>query len=90
MKILHLGRNTHQYWLRTYHLQSSWAEKVLGVLVDNELTISQEYALAAKEADSLQGCIRKSVVHRSRQVIIPLYSALIRAHLEHSVQFWAP
>lgn len=53
----------HQYWLRTYHLQSSWAEEVLGVLVDNELTISQEYALAAKEADSLQGCIRKSVVH---------------------------
>jgi len=71
-------------------LESSLAEKNLGVLLDTKLNTSQKWAFAAKKAKGILGFMRQSIASRSREVIFPLYSALVRPQLEDYVQFWAP
>lgn len=58
----------HQYTLRDYQLENSSAKKDTGVLVDTKLIISQQSTFAAKEANTILGCIRQSIGSRSREL----------------------
>ena len=91
-QVLHLGRGNQ---MQSYRMGDTWlnnttSEKDLGIVVDHKLNMSQQCDVAAKKANAILGCINRSIASKSREVIIPLYSALVRPHLEYCVQFWAP
>ena len=54
--------------------------------MDGNLHMSQQCVLTAHRVRHILSCIKRRVSSSSREVILPLYSALVRPHLEYFIQ----
>ena len=90
-KVLNLGwgNPNHRCRLGGEWHESSPEENFI-VAVDERFNVSGQYALAAQKTNCILGCIKRIITSRLRDVILPLYSALMRSHLEYCIQFCGP
>ncbi|PKU34911.1 rna-directed dna polymerase from mobile element jockey-like [Limosa lapponica baueri] len=82
-KVLQVGQGNPKYKYRLGH-------KGIESRPEEKKNLWGRCVLTAQKANHILGCIRKSMAIRSREVILSLYSALVRPHLEYCVQLWAP
>ena len=91
-KVLHIGNNNVQatYTMNGVQLASVEQEKDLGVVISKDLKPSKQVSEVVKTANKLIGLIGRAFECRTKEVILNLYNALVRPHLEYCVQCWSP
>ena len=54
------------------------------------MKVSEQCRIAVSKGNQVLGMIRRNTTYKEKSLIIPLYKAIVRAHLEYCVQAWNP
>ena len=54
------------------------------------MKVSEQCGIAAAKGNQILGLIRQNIVHKEKDLIIPLYKTIVRSHLEYCIQAWRP
>ena len=54
------------------------------------MKVSEQCGIAASKGNQILGLIRRTIVYKEKQLIVPLYKAIVRPHLEYCIQAWRP
>ena len=83
-KCLHTGSiNTGmKYEMGGTILSKTVKEKYLGVTMNANMKVSEQCRIAASKGNQVIGMIRRNITYKEKSLIIPLYKAIVRPHLE--------
>ena len=65
-------------------------EKDLGVTFSADMKVSEQFGIAASKRNKILGLIRITIMYKEKQLIVSLYKAIVRPHLEYCIQAWRP
>ena len=90
-KVMNVGReNPHnRYNINRVMLNRSECEMDLSVQVSSDFRPRKQCDEARNQTNRLLGFIARSIKNRSAEIILKLYLALVRPHLNYAVQFWS-
>ena len=71
-------------------LSKTGKEKYLGVTMNANMKVSEQCRIAASKGNQVLGMIRRIITHKEKSLIVPLYKAIVRPHLEYCIQAWSP
>ncbi len=89
--ILQVGRRKNiEYKINGNKLESLQYVKDLGVPVVSSLKFFQQCKDTAVQANRMLGFININISFKYKDVILLLYTSLVRLHIEYAVQFLTP
>ena len=92
-KVLHIQHNEnplHDYYLNGLRMNKSGQEKDLGVLTSDSLLWNEQIKSNVSKANQMICWIVRNLILREKSVMLSVYKALVRPHLEYCVQLWNP
>ena len=91
-KCLHTGHGNLNvnYKMGDTVLGTTVKEKDLGVTISADKKVSEQCGIAASKGNQILGLIRRNITYKGKKLIIPLYKAIVRPHLEYCIQAWRP
>ena len=69
---------------------SNVKEKDLAITISADRKVSEQCGIAASKGNHILGLIRRNIIYKRKKLIIPLYKAIVRPHLEYCIQSWTP
>ena len=54
------------------------------------MKVSEQYRIAASKGNQVLGMIRRNITYKEKSLIVPLFKAIVRPHLEYCIQAWSP
>ena len=91
-KCIHIGLGSmdEEYKMGDAVLGRTIQEKDLGVTFSADMKVSEQCGIAASKGNQILGLIRRTIMYKEKQLIVPLYKAIVRQHLEYCIQAWRP
>ena len=65
-------------------------ENDLGLIISADMKVSEQCGIAAAKGNQIIGLIRRNIVYKEKELLIPLYKTIVRLHLEYCIQAWRP
>ena len=85
-----LGNMDEEYKMGDAVLGRTTQENDLGVTFSADMKVSEQCGIAASKGNQIIGLIRRTITYKEKQLIVPLYKAIVRPHLEYCIQAWRP
>ena len=87
-KCIHIGPGNmdEEYKMGNVVLGRITQEKDLGVTFSVDMKVSEHCGMAASKGNQILGLIRRTIMYKEKQLIVPLYKAIVRPHLEYCIQ----
>ena len=63
-------------------LSISVKEKDLGVTMNANMKVSEQCRIAVSKGNQVRGMIRRNITYKDKSLVVPLYKAIVRPHLE--------